>query len=101
VILTDTSVVIDYARGKDAKLAALVPTLSVALCGVVRAEVLAGARDPAHRATLLALVDSFPSLPITDPVWDAVGDNLRALRASGVTVPFQDVVIATLAVAND
>jgi predicted nucleic acid-binding protein len=49
VILTDTSVVIDYARGKDAKLAALVPTLPVAVCGVVRAEVLAWARDPGHR----------------------------------------------------
>jgi predicted nucleic acid-binding protein len=35
----------------------------------------------------------FPSLS-----WDAVGDNLAALRAAGIAVPFADVVIATLGI---
>jgi predicted nucleic acid-binding protein len=47
MILADTSVVIDYAKGRDAKLVALLSTLAAALCGVTRAEVLCGARDPA------------------------------------------------------
>ncbi len=29
------------------------------------------------------------------------GDNLSALRAGGVTIPFADAVIATLAIVND
>jgi predicted nucleic acid-binding protein len=53
MILPDTSVVIDYARGKDPKLAAHLPTLSVAVCGIVRAELRCGARDPKHRDDLL------------------------------------------------
>jgi predicted nucleic acid-binding protein len=40
-------------------------------------------------------------VPIPDSLWDDVGDNLAALRAAGVTVPFPDVVIATVAIAND
>ena len=51
MILVDTTIVIDYARAKDAKLVALVPTLPVAVCGVVRAELLCGARDAKHRAS--------------------------------------------------
>jgi predicted nucleic acid-binding protein len=101
VILVDTSVVIDYARGKDAKLTALLPTLSTALCGVVRAEMLCGARDAKHRANLLTLLATFRQLPIPESLWDMVGDHLAALRSAGVTVPFTDVVIATVAIEND
>jgi len=100
VILVDTSIVIDYARGKDAKLIALLPTLSAAICGIVRAELLCGARSPAHRANLLALLAVFPHLPIPEPLWDTIGDHLASLRTAGITVPFADVVIATVAMAN-
>lgn len=33
--------------------------------------------------------------------WDLVGENLAALYARGITVPFPDVVIATLGIEND
>jgi len=88
VILVDTSVVIDYIRGKDAKLRAIMPVLAVGLCGIVRAEVLCGTRDPTHRMKLLRYLS----------LWDAVGDNLAALRTSGYTVPFADAAIATLGI---
>jgi len=101
VILIDTTVVIDYARGKDVKLVALLPTLAVAICGVVRAELLCGARDPRHRAILSTLLATFHQVPIPESLWDIVGDNLAALRSNGITVPFPDVVIATIAIEND
>jgi predicted nucleic acid-binding protein len=80
MILVDTSVVIDFARGKDAKLIAHLPTLSVAICGIARAELLCGARDAKHRADLLTLLATFNRLAIPDSIWDMVGDNLAALR---------------------
>ncbi len=101
MILVDTSVLIDYARRWDAKLAALVPLLPLVVCGVVRAELLAGARDLRHRAQLLMLLNSFLPMPIPDSIWDTVGDNLNALRTSGVTIPFADAIIATVAIVND
>jgi len=101
MILVDTSVVIDYARGKDAKLAAHLPTLSVAVCGITRAELLCGARDPKHRTDLLTLLSTFNQLAIPDSIWDTVGDNLASLRSKGITVPLPDAVIATMGIDND
>jgi predicted nucleic acid-binding protein len=101
VILTDTSVVIDYARGKDAKLAALMAQRAVAVCGIVRAELLCGARDPAHRGNLLTLLATFAQFSIPEAIWGAVGDYLAALRRHGITVTFPDTVIATLGIEND
>jgi predicted nucleic acid-binding protein len=101
MVLVDTTVMVDWLRGRDARLSKLLPTLPVAICGVTRAEILHGARDPAHRTRLLAQLAGFPLVPIPDPLWTAVGDNLAILRSRGVTVPFQDAVIASLALVND
>jgi predicted nucleic acid-binding protein len=101
MILVDTSVVIDYTRGRDPKLQALLLALPVAVCGVTRAEVLCGSRDPTHRRRLLTALTAFQELTIPDTIWDIVGDNLAALRLKGITVPLPDVVIATLGIEND
>jgi hypothetical protein len=101
MILVDTSVVIDYVRTTDAKLGSLFRSLPVALCGVTRAEALHGSRNPANQQNLLTTLNTFQPVTIPDSVWDAVGDNLAALRAGGLTIPFADAVIASVAIAND
>src|SRR5438067_9026070 len=98
--LVDTSVVIDYLRTADPKLLGLFIAHDAAVCGVTRAEVLHGARSPADRARLVQALDGFRQVPIPDTLWDLVGDHLAALRRGGVTVPFGDALIATVAVAN-
>jgi predicted nucleic acid-binding protein len=102
VILVDTSVLIDYARNpSDPKLGSLFRTLPLAICGVARTELLHGSRNPRDKARLILLLDSFSQLSIPETLWDTIGDNLRLLRMSGVTIPFADAVIATVAIAND
>jgi len=101
MILTDSSVIIDHASGKDAKLSVLMPTLPVAICGVVRAEVLGGARSPKERRTLHGMLGAFRQVATPEPVWDLVGDHRAKLRSKGVSVPFTDVVIAALAMDLD
>jgi len=100
MILVDTSVVIDHLRGKDPKLTALLPALPVAVCGVTRAEVLCGSLNPANRQKLLMNFAAFQFLPIPEALWDVIGDNLAALRAGGLTIPFPDAVIVSVAIAN-
>lgn len=100
MILVDTSVVIAYQRTADPKLKRLFGALPVAVCGVTRAEVLHGARSPAERAKVLVLLNAFLVLGIADAVWDEVGDHLAALRAGGLTIPFADAVIASVAMFN-
>ena len=99
--LIDTSIVIDYVRGKDTQLAAVLPAVSAAVCGVTRAELLCGARDDRHRASLQTLLGAFDHVPIDEYLWDVIGDNLAELRSAGVTVPFADAIIATIAIEND
>jgi len=79
MILVDSCVIFAHMRGKDPRLGALFKTLPTAVCGVVRAEVLHGARDPADRATLIALLDRFAQVLTAEAIWDAVGDNLARL----------------------
>ncbi len=101
MILVDTSVVIDFVRGKEPKLAALLMAHPVAVCGVTRTEFLCGARDPAHRHKLIAILAAFQFVPFPDALWDDVGDTVAALRSRGITVPLPDAIIATLAIKND
>ncbi|HEY8506454.1 MAG TPA: PIN domain-containing protein [Gemmataceae bacterium] len=99
MILVDTSGVIDHLRSGDAKLLGLFRSLPGAVCGVTRAEVLHGARNPADRGRLLTVLNAFHQVPIPDSLWDTVGDMMAALRAVGVTVPFPDAAIASVAVS--
>ena len=101
MILADTSVVIDFLRTADPKLRHLIVVSPAAVCGVTRAEVLHGARDPLHRQRLVTALNMFHHIPIPDTWWDPAGDNLAGLRAAGLTVPFADVIIATVAMESD
>ena len=100
MILVDSGVVIDYERTLDPKLDHLFRVLPVAVCGVTRAEVLHGTRSPHDRVKLLSILALFSTMLIPDDLWDHVGDNLAALRAGGVTIPFPDAVLATVAIAS-
>jgi predicted nucleic acid-binding protein len=73
----------------------------VAVCGVTRAEILAGARGGKDRQRLLLFLKRFQQVPTPESWWDLVGDNLAALNTCGVTVPIPDAVIATLGIEND
>lgn len=97
MILLDTSVLIDYFRSKDAELLRRMRDLEAAICGVIRAEILCGTRDDQHRDRLIDALDVFHQISIPESLWDDIGDSLATLRRSGVTVPFTDLVIATVA----
>jgi len=101
MILVDSTVLIDYFRKKDQKLLSLMKTQGGAVCGIVRAEILHGARDARHRGRLRAGLNALHQISLPEALWDLVGDNLAALRAAGVTVPFTDAILATLALSLD
>lgn len=98
MVLIDSCVVIDFARTADARLARLFATIPVGVCGVVRAEVLQGARGPHDRVRHISILDNFFQIPIPDTIWDVVGDSGLSLRRSGLTIPFADVILATVAI---
>ena len=101
MILLDSSVVVDLFRAQDDGILDVIMEHDAAICGITRAEVLYGARDATHRVKLIAALDLFQYLALPETIWDQVGDNLAALRASGVTVPLADAIIATVAMTNN
>jgi predicted nucleic acid-binding protein len=101
MILLDSSVVIDLFRAQDDRILDVILEHDAAICGITRAEVLYGARDANHRVKLIAALDLFQYLALPETIWDQVGDNLAALRTSGVTVPLADAIVATVAMMNN
>jgi predicted nucleic acid-binding protein len=63
MILVDTGVLIDFLRTKDPKLDQLFRTEPVAVCGVTRAEILAGSRNAGDRQRLLQFLARFHPVP--------------------------------------
>ena len=85
------------------RLAAMDPA-DVALCSVVRAELVYGAyrsRAPAKTlAQLATFFTQFVSLPFDDGAADVYGQVRSALAAAGTPIGPNDLMIAAIALAN-
>jgi predicted nucleic acid-binding protein len=101
MILADTSVVIAYLRTAEPKLLATLKQHGAAICGITRAEVLYGVRNPADHARFISALNLLPQEPIPDALWDTVGLYLARLRGAGLPMSLADVAISTLAMHLD
>lgn len=101
MILLDTSILVDYLRGKTTPLDKKSQKHKYAICGIVYAELLHGIQTKKEKALVQAALEELHWIEIDDTIWSIVGDNLNKLRKSGLTVPFQDAVIATLRIMNN
>ena len=77
MILLDTGVLIDFFRGKDKKLPPLFASHPLAVCGVVRAEIVAGHRSAKQRADEIAGLDRLHQVPTSDVLWGRLGESSR------------------------
>ena len=77
----------------------------IALCSVVKAELLYGARKSSRRADNLRLLDRFfmplTSLPFDDACADQYGVIRTELETAGTPIGPNDLMIAATALAND
>ena len=101
MILLDTSVLVRYLRTASPAIRAILASTECAVCGVTRAELLHGARTPQDADELRLALKTFTQLPIQEATWDRLGDALASLRARGLPMPFQDVLIAVVAMDFD
>jgi predicted nucleic acid-binding protein len=101
LILIDTSVLVQYIRTGSPAIRQVMVSANCGICGVVRAEILHGARSPKEVAAFLQAMNIFTQVPIHAATWDQQGLNLASLRARGLSMPFQDVLLSTIAIEND
>ena len=101
MILADSNVLIDYFRSRDSELAKKIDSMPIALCGIVRAELLHGARNDEEIDDFLASFKTFENLINDDYDWDGTGVLLQTLRTNGIHVPLADALIAFTAIKYD
>ena len=107
VILADSSAWVGYLRATGSpaarKLRELAGTGSLASTEVISMEVLSGARDQHHVATIRRLLTSNETLPLS-PLddYESAAEIYRRCRTGGVTPrQLNDCLIAAVAIRND
>ena len=101
MILADSNILIDYYRDRNSGLAKKVDSLPVAICGVVKSEVLHGARTNEEIDNILESFTTFDLLHTDEYDFEGVGFMLQTLRENGITLPLADVMIAFCAMKYD
>ena len=100
-IIADSNIFIDFWKKPDQQLIDTFSSEDVVICGVIRAELMHGAKSETDLARISNLLDGFEILAFEETDWNSLGNTLYALRTHGLTAPFQDAIIALLAVKNN
>jgi tRNA(fMet)-specific endonuclease VapC len=107
-VLLDTSVCIELLKPQDrtAKARLLQQQQdAVALCSIVKAELLRGARNSArvdeNLQRLRTFFSPFSSLPFDDAAAEMYARHWVALRHAGTPIGHNDLLIASIALAAD
>ncbi|CAA6678706.1 MULTISPECIES: PIN domain-containing protein [unclassified Lentimonas] len=105
MVIVDTSAWIEFFRRDGApavKLAmkALVEELEATLCGPVEMEFLGGAR-PHERPRIQSRFEILPYLANDQKLWREAATHYATLRTAGITLQWNDALIATLAIKQD
>lgn len=100
MVLVDSCVWIEAGKQQgDLKikvaLESLLDEYEAAFCGPVKLEVLGAVRKEKRKA-MTFFFDVIPYLPMEDRLWESAKKLSWQLRDAGLTVPWNDILIATL-----
>lgn len=107
LFLVDTSIwleVLPARRGMAAlrgRMDALLAADAVATTGMIRLELLGGARTEQEWQRLSELLSALHLLPTTEDHWNEAARMGFQLRRQGVSVPFTNLLIAAVAVKEN
>ncbi len=105
LVFFDTSIWVRYLRPRGAEMLKVAAREAieqdrVAMCAVVRTELLIGARDPAAYALLIELLAGVRDVPISEDVWTEATRLGFEMRKQGVLIPLPDLLIAVSAIRS-
>jgi predicted nucleic acid-binding protein len=105
LVLADTCAWIDFFNARPTPLAAALERLllqgEVFTCGIVQFELVQGVRSDREEKALLDAFRAVTHLEMTASLWGKAGRLSGRLRKQGATLPFSDILIATLAQEHD
>lgn len=101
MILVDTNVIIDFWHKPNDESAKIFENNEIATCGVIKAELLRGSNSEEQFSQMEEALNDFIYLPFSEKDWISLSKQFIALKQNGLAVPFQDAMIAYLAIKHN
>ncbi len=100
MILVDTNVIIDFWDKPTEEAKSVFEENEIATCGVIKAELLRGSNTDKQFTQMEEALNDFTYLSFFEKDWIDLSKFFITLKQNGLTVPFQDAMIAYLAIKN-
>lgn len=101
MILLDSNILIDYWRKPEELLKLNISKDKHSICGVVKSELLHGAKDDEEADRMLGFFQSFNLITVDEYDWEFSGMMLQNFRQEGYSIPVTDALIAYLGIKYD
>ena len=100
MILLDTNVIIDLLNNEEDSRWDYLSQEDCVICGIVISELYSGIRGKKEAKAIELFINSVDCLPIEQSDWLEIGSFICNLKKNGLSVPFQDSVLAYLLIKN-
>ena len=101
MILADTNVIIDFWDNPNDEYAIIFEDNEIATCGVIKTELLRGSNSEKQFSQIEEALNDFTYFSFSEKDWISLSKLFITLKKNGLAVPFQDAMIAYLAIKHD
>ena len=101
MILLDTNVIIDLLNKEDDSRWDLLNQEDCVICGIVISELYSGNKSKKEEKAVELFVNSLDCLSVEESDWQKIGQLIFHFKKNGLSVPFQDAVLAYLSIKYD
>ena len=101
MILVDTNIIIDFWDKPTIEVEKIFAENPVAICGIIKTELLRGSNSDSQFSQMEKALNDFAYLNFAENDWLNLAKLFIVLKKKGLVVPFQDGVIAYLAIKNN
>lgn len=101
MILADTNVIIDFWDNPNDEYARIFEDNEIATCGVIKTELLRGSNSEKQFSQIEEALNDFTYFSFSEKDWISLSKLFITLKKNGLAVPFQDAMIAHLAIKHD
>ena len=98
MILLDTNVIIDLLNNEDDSRWNLLNQEDCVICGIVISELYSGIKSKKEEKAVELFVNSLDCLSVEESDWQKIGQLIFHFKKNGLSVPFQDAVLAYLSI---
>ena len=101
MILADTNVIIDFWDNPNDEYARIFEDNEIDTCGVIKTELLRGSNSEKQFSQIEEALNDFTYFSFSEKDWISLSKLFITLKKNGLAVPFQDAMIAYLAIKHD